>query len=242
MTSDPATPESAADRLAERDLLAGHTALLLRTSAGLDDLAAPSLCEGWSRGHVLTHVARNADAIARLASWAVTGERQDMYPGGSSARDAEIDAGAGRALTEQLADLTSTARALVPALDALQGPLAAERVEMRGGYEVASVRLPFLRLREVVYHHVDLDAGFGFEDVEPDLLRAFIGDAVERLALGSHPPAMTLEAAEGGTWAVGEATTTVTGSLGGLLLWLARRVETGVTSDTGALPTLPRGA
>ena len=230
VTSDPAV----------HTLLATHTTVLLETAAGLDDVSVPSLCEGWTRGHVLTHVARNADAIGRLASWAVTGERQEMYPGGS--RDAEIEEGAGRGVADQVHDLRTTAQALVPALEALDGPLATERVQMRGGYEVPARRLVFLRLREVVFHHVDLDAGFTFDDVEPELLRSFIGDAVDRLAAGSRPPAVTLLADEGGSWAVGDGTTTVRGSLGGLMLWLARRDEAGVTSDSAQVPALPRGA
>lgn len=223
-------------------LLTSHTQRLLTTVAALDDVAAPSLCEGWHRGHVITHVARNAEAIGRLAQWAVTGRRQDMYPGGTGARDAQIEAGASRDIPAQLADLTRTADDLAPALAALSGPLEAERVEMRGGYEVPAVRLPFLRLREVVFHHVDLDAGFGFDDVEADLLRELVRDAADRLALGSRPPAMTLVATEGGSWTVGEGTARVTGSLGGLLLWLSRRIDSGVSSRTGDLPSLPRGA
>ncbi|MEO5981139.1 MAG: maleylpyruvate isomerase family mycothiol-dependent enzyme [Pedococcus sp.] len=223
-------------------LLAGHTAGLLETAARLDDVSGPSLCDGWTRGHVLTHIARNADAIGRLATWAVSGERQEMYPGGTGARDAEIEAGARRDPAEQLADVRTSAHALVPALAALDGSLAAARVEMRGGHEVPALRLSFLRLREVVYHHVDLDAGFTFDDVEPELLRAFVGDAVDRLASGSRPPALTLRADSGDTWTVGEGTTTVQGRLGGLLLWLARRVETGVGSDGPEVPALPRGA
>ena len=225
-----------------QSLLAAHTARLLETAARLGDVSAPSLCEGWPQGHVLSHVARNAEAIGRLASWAVTGTRQEMYPGGGEARDADIEAGAGRDAAEQLADLTATSQALVPALAALAGPLAAERVEMRGGLEVPADRLPFLRLREVVFHHVDLDAGFTFDDVEPELVREFIGDAVDRLAMGSNPPAVTLRSGEGDSWVVGDGTTAVTGSLGGLLLWLARRIDAGVTPATGELPSLPRGA
>jgi maleylpyruvate isomerase len=46
-------------------LLAHETGLLIRTAAGLDDgtVRAPSLCEGWTRAHVLSHIARNADAL-----------------------------------------------------------------------------------------------------------------------------------------------------------------------------------
>ena len=76
---------------------------LLATASRLsdEDLGAPSLCEGWTRGHVLAHLSRNADAISRLVGWAVTGERVEMYPGGQAARDAEIEAGALRGAGEQ---------------------------------------------------------------------------------------------------------------------------------------------
>lgn len=230
-------------------LVREHTGLLLGTARALDDPAGPSLCEGWTRGHVLTHVARNAEAIGRLAEWAVTGAPQEMYPGGTGARDQAIEQGAARGAAELVADLADTAEALVPRLEALSGTLATQEVEMRGGFRVPASRLPFLRLREVVYHHVDLDAGFGFADVDGGLVRRFIDDAVSRLALASHPPALRLAGDEGEHWTVGEQTnddarpTTVAGTRAGLLLWLARRVPDGVRVDGDAeLPSLPRGA
>jgi maleylpyruvate isomerase len=221
--------------------VADHTARLLRTCASLEDTAAPSLCEGWSRGHVVTHVARNAEAIGRLADWAVTGARQEMYPGGAQARDAAIQAGATRDPATLKEDLASTAEALAPKLEALGGRLAAERVEMRGGMLVRATGLPFLRLREVVFHHVDLDAGFTFADVEEDLLRRYVDDSVARLRKDPTAPALELRSTDDDVWTVGEPTMRVTGSLDGLLLWLARRAPEGVRSD-GALPALPRGS
>jgi maleylpyruvate isomerase len=50
-----------------------HTARLVSTARALDDSSAASLCDGWSRGHILSHLARNAEAIGRLAEWAVSG-------------------------------------------------------------------------------------------------------------------------------------------------------------------------
>jgi maleylpyruvate isomerase len=126
-------------------------------------------------------------------------------------------------------------------LAALQGDLGAAEVEMRGGLKVSALRLPFIRLREVVYHHVDLDAGFTFADVDDDLLARFIDDAVWRLSLARTPPAVDLRSDEGQVWRVGEPTAYVAGSRAGLLLWLARRITTGVRSE-GEVPTLPRGA
>lgn len=223
-------------------LVADHTERLLGTVRSLRETSAASLCEGWSRGHVATHVARNAEAIGRLADWAVTGTPQEMYPGGTQGRDRAVEAGAHRGSAELAADLADTAAALQPALEALSGELVAEQVELRGGLRVPATQLPFLRLRELVYHHVDLDAGFGFADVDGQLLCRFVDDAVSRLELGRHPPALQLTSDEGETWTVGDGSTPVTGTRAGLLLWLARRIPDGVRAPGGELPSLPRGA
>ena len=225
--------------------LAAHTDRLLATAGALDDPAADSLCDGWTRGHVLTHVARNAEAIDRLAQWAMDGERREMYPGGTRARDADIEAGAGRPLSELVEDVRSTAQALAPVLERLAtAPRAVEHVEMRGGLAVSPDVLPLLRLREVVFHHVDLAAGFTFADVEPDLAKRFVDDAVTRLGSAAPELALSLRSDEGDTWRLGAedgaATAEVTGPLAGLLLWLARRDASGVRSEH--LPELPRGS
>ena len=228
-----------------------HTELLLDHATRLGDVRAPSLCEGWSRAHVLSHLARNAEAILRLTEWALDGRPREMYPGGTTARDAEIEEGALRAgpatADDQrpagvfVDDLSDTAAALGPRLAELTGPLAVDEVEMRGGLMVPPRVLPFLRLRELVYHHVDLDDGFTFADVETELVHRFIDDAMSRLRLGSHPPDLDLQTEEGDRWQVGGATVPVRGSRAGVLLWLARRLETGVRAE-GGLPELPRGA
>src|SRR5262249_3857831 len=59
-------------------------ALFLAAIAGLsdDDVRAPSLLPGWTRAHVLSHVARSGEADARTVDGAVRGEVLDKYPGG----------------------------------------------------------------------------------------------------------------------------------------------------------------
>ena len=61
------------------DAVADQTAAFLRTARSLDDVHSPSLCEGWTRGHVLTHVARNADGLGALVRSAVDGTGETMY-------------------------------------------------------------------------------------------------------------------------------------------------------------------
>src|SRR2546421_337158 len=60
-----------------------------------EQVLRPSLLPGWTVGHVLTHVARNADSHVRRTEAAIRGEMVDQYPGGYAAREAEIEAGAG---------------------------------------------------------------------------------------------------------------------------------------------------
>jgi maleylpyruvate isomerase len=122
-------------------------------------LAGPSLLPGWSRGHVLTHLARNADALTNLLNWARTGIPTPMYAPGD-ARDRAIDEGASRPLHEQLTDLHDASARFSETLGAMTPTAWGAKVTKRGGGEIAATALPTMRLREVYIHHVDLDAGW----------------------------------------------------------------------------------
>ncbi|BBC38326.1 hypothetical protein SGFS_096200 [Streptomyces graminofaciens] len=65
-------------------------------------VAEPSALPGWTRGHLLTHLARNADALVNLLTWARTGVRTPMYTTpdqrASDWMTPRIDAGAGAEL------------------------------------------------------------------------------------------------------------------------------------------------
>ncbi|MGE9807679.1 MULTISPECIES: maleylpyruvate isomerase family mycothiol-dependent enzyme [unclassified Janibacter] len=227
--------------------IASHTARLITTVEGLtgpEDLRAPTRCPGWSRGHVLAHLARNADALGGVAGDVAAGRPALMYSS-QTQRDADIEAGATRPQPEALADLRDTAEAARAQLRLL-GPehddVAVPRTP--GGATFPVRRVPFMRLREVVYHHADLEAGFDFEDVEDELAMAFIGEEVARLKASTPGPAFALAVtdATGATareWSVHGGGPLVSGGASGLLAWLARQDVSGVTSE--ALPTLPKG-
>ena len=212
---DPTSP-------AVLDAVADQTEAFLRTARSLDDVHAPSLCEGWTRGHVLTHVARNADGLAALVRAAVDGTGETMYPS-PQARDADIEAGAGRPATEQVDDVHHTAPAL-----------AAERPRL-----TPEQNIPFMRLRELVFHHVDLLGGFGFGDLDPELQRLLLNEEVRRLRAADPPLDLTLRTPDGDEWTVGAGTASVVGERGALLGWLGRGLTDGLTGDP--LPRLPEG-
>jgi maleylpyruvate isomerase len=142
-----------------------HRALdehLRRLPDGEADGRAPSLLPGWTRGHVLTHVARNADSFVRILDGVTQGERLDQYVGGFAGRNAAIEAGADRAWAELVADVAVASAAL----DARFADQA--RWDGAGvggtGQELPATELPFRRWREVLVHHADLGIGFGVDD------------------------------------------------------------------------------
>lgn len=224
------------------DLLAAldeHTARLVSDARACDDLAAPSLCEGWSRDHVLNHIALNAEALSRLVGAAVDGSGETMYAS-PERRDTDIDDGVGRPPEEVVAEVEDTAVVLAVDLRRLtpdHRDVVLERTP--GGPTFRGGMLPFMRLREVVYHHVDLDLGFDFDDLEGDLQVLFIENELKRQEGASVPPSLTLRSDEGDVWSIGAGDTHVTGSRAGLLRWLARQDASGVRADT--LPELAAG-
>ena len=88
-----------------------------RLAAAIDDLPdavvrQPSLLPDWTVGHVLTHLARNAEAMVRRIEAATRGELIDQYPGGARGRAAEIEAGADRPAHELITDVRNWAQRL----------------------------------------------------------------------------------------------------------------------------------
>src|SRR6266705_1335568 len=106
----------AALRASTADLLAGIEAEQWSDT----DMRAPSLLPNWTRGHVLTHIARNADGITATLAGALRGEIVLRYPDGPAGRAADIEDGAGRSAVELVDDVReSTAR-----IDRLFGAVA----------------------------------------------------------------------------------------------------------------------
>jgi maleylpyruvate isomerase len=146
------------------DLLRAATAAhrrMLATASRItdDDCRAPSLLPGWSRGHVLTHWARNADGQSRMLLAAMHGEIAAQYPGGDAQRESDIQAGAGRPAQVILSDVRAAIDQIqdvwrrMPA-DSWSRPTAA-----RTGPRPAWTSV-WARWRETEIHHVDLDAGY----------------------------------------------------------------------------------
>ena len=214
-----------------------HTQRLLDTARSLDpgSIGDASLCPGWTRGHVLTHIARNADALVNLLGNATTGSSTPMYAS-PEARETDIEAGAARPLDEQVADIEASAGRFAAAAAGLTEEMADLPLLARNNTKVRAGYLPFMRMREVVMHHLDLDAGFGFADVDDDTALRLLQDTIRRLRHDPETPSMSIRTNEGDVWSIGDGRPIVSGTRADVLGWLTRGQTSGMT---GELPTIP---
>ena len=147
------------------DLCQVAHARLLATIATVTDeqVGSRSLLPGWTVGHVVTHLARNADGHTRRLEAALRGEDEARYPGGDAQRDSDISQGAARPAREVLDDLRGAQDRLELAWDkseAAKWP----HPEFRGDDQWPATASPVRRLREVEIHHVDLGLAYGPSD------------------------------------------------------------------------------
>ncbi len=128
------------------------------------DLRAPSLLPGWTRAHVLAHVARNADAMRNLLAGVRTGQDRPGYAS-AEAREAGIEQGAGRPARELTDDLAGSAMALRTVARQLPGEGWQVPVRMlEEAPPFPAAELLTRRLVEVELHHCDLGTGYGPAD------------------------------------------------------------------------------
>ena len=209
-----------------------------------DALAQPSILPGWTRGHVVTHLARNADGLRNLLYWARTGDRTPMYPS-YEARNSAIEMGSGRPLPEQLEDLKSASARFVEAAEQLDDGQWGATVETVQGQSMPARQVPWTRAREVWVHIGDLDLGLERSPLPDPVARALLEDVTrwrdrttsERVTL--RAPGMP-ELSFGGSR--GQQPVEISGSAPDLVAWLTGRSPgTGLAVATPhALPVLSR--
>ena len=92
---------------------ASHARLAARIEGLTDEVVRePSLLPAWSVGHVLTHLARNAEAMFHRIEATTRGEVIDQYVGGAEGRASEIESGAGRPANVLINDVISWSQRL----------------------------------------------------------------------------------------------------------------------------------
>ncbi|CAM5564158.1 Maleylpyruvate isomerase family mycothiol-dependent enzyme OS=Streptomyces alboniger OX=132473 GN=CP975_08325 PE=4 SV=1 [Streptomyces alboniger] len=198
-----------------------------------DSTAEPSRLPGWTRGHVLAHLARNADALANVLAG------RPMYESARQ-RDDDIERDAPRPLAEQLDDVRESmarfeARAALPAD-------WSRTVTLRNGVTDSASRVPFRRWVEVELHHVDLGIGYELEDLPAEFVRRETAFLTARFAGNPDvPPTRVTDGTHAwSTGREGDPEVTVSGPAPDLVGWLAgRRDGSALTAEGGLLPPLP---
>jgi maleylpyruvate isomerase len=233
---EPAPPEPEVRRAADRTLLA--------TVDGLtdDQLAAPSLLPGWSRAHVVAHLALNGEALAAALTGVAEDRAVPMYPS-QDARDADIEelaAASPDVLRARLADATARFADAAVSLPTDRAETRIERVP--GGPTFRAGTVPLMRWREVEIHHADLAAGYSPADWSDDFAVALLDSMAHR----PWPSPLRLAVSDlDRTWEYGDPTgssagadvPTVTGTARDLGWWATGRGSGNrLTTDHETLP------
>jgi maleylpyruvate isomerase len=208
------------------------TALARLSDAGFDD---PTLLPGWSRRHLLGHVARNADALVNLLTWARTGEETPMYAS-PEARDSAIAETAVLSPALLRSGVLRAAERLAAAVMAMPEAAWVAQVRTAQGRSVPAAEVPWMRCREVWVHAADLDTGATFEETPQDVLAALVADVFRTWKRRDQAPSLTIVAGDR-RW--GSGTQAVTGPLPAIAAWLTGRSDGQGLDADGPLPTLP---
>jgi maleylpyruvate isomerase len=219
-------------------LNASATAVIRTVDAlGDDELAAPSLLPGWTRGHVVAHLALNGDALAGVLDAVLRGEPVAMYESDEQ-RDADIAELATAQQPELLDRLLAATTRFAEAVEAMDDEAWSGTFSRTPGADAQPASaVPQMRRRELEIHHADLGAVYARRDWPDD----FVEELLESESAYHDAGPITLHATDlDRTWLVGASGgPTVTGTGADLGWWLTGRGQgDGLTSDSGALPTL----
>ncbi len=199
-------------------------------------VGAATLVPPWTRGHVITHVARAGDSLCRLLTWAQTGVETPQYAS-MDARAAEIEAGAARPVAELVADVIDSTARFEAAVRALSPAAWQAEVRMRTRELRTPATLVPTWLRELEVHHADLAAGYTFADVPPAAAHWIIKDIIEAQRSREGTTPLRIEATDTGlTQELGAGGPVITGTQADLLAWLTGRSNGGGLSAVGAGP------
>jgi maleylpyruvate isomerase len=183
------TSPGTADRRLALDLLGDAAHRVTRTVDSLrgDDWRTSSLLPGWTRGHVVAHLALNAEGLSRCLHGVVGAEQDGARPmyDSDEKRDSDIDDLA-RAHPSEIRDrLLGGTTVLHDAFAAMPEAAWERRVDRTpGGRSMRTSSLPSMRLRELEIHHVDLGLAYTTRDWSETFSVLLLNAMTKRL----HPP------------------------------------------------------
>jgi maleylpyruvate isomerase len=154
---------------------------------GLSDsqVRQPSRLADWTVGHVLAHIALNAEAFVNVANDLREGRFGEMYPGGVSRRNADIE----RVSASSADELRTKVAAASLQFETTWSELAADAIAV-GEFAITkeipgapASGIPLRRLREVEIHHADAGLStFSFDDLSDAYVDADLSVQLEGVA------------------------------------------------------------
>lgn len=197
-----------------------------------DSARRNTVLPGWTVGHLLTHLARNADSHRGMIEAAQRGEIVAQYPGGPAQRNGDIERGYARPARELVADLVDANQQLEHAWAATNRQVWATGLGLRRYGPATIAEFVFLRWREVEIHLVDLSLP---ELGSPDwdgLSPAYVDAELQELARGLAariPGSTTVVLAPGDrpsrAYGKGNERTVIEASPSTIVGWLMGRID-----------------
>jgi maleylpyruvate isomerase len=146
------------------------------------ELAEPSLLDGWSRAHVVAHLANVAAALVRMTHDALADRTTSMYPDGRAGRATEIQSVAAEPWEDLHAWFVQSTGALTSTWHSVPWERWGRPFTDTEFGSMQFGRLVGMRLTEVEVHHADLAIGFGPREWSPALTRTCLPLRVASLA------------------------------------------------------------
>ncbi len=224
------------------DHLAEAGQRLTRTVDGLhdDDWDADSLLPGWSRAHVVAHLALNGEALAGVLAGVLDDEQVPMYAS-ADARERDIEELAAAEHSELRGRLLASLTTFADTVQAVPDDAWSGRFErVPDGPTFPLDALPLMRVREIEIHHADLGLAYTADDWPQPFAELVVDGMVRRL--DPEPGFRVTPLDSDRTWDVGAVSgdgMVVTGPVAHVAWWLTgRRASDQVTSSRGELPRI----
>jgi maleylpyruvate isomerase len=181
--------------------------------------------------------------MVNVCTWARTGVQTPMYTSVAQ-RDSEIESGARRGSAEILSDVALSANQLAGAIKSLDEKAlnaTVRRGAAAAGLAFPASSIPWMRLREVEIHLVDLDLAPTFAQSPLEFLTPLLVEEVPRF--DGRISGLLLLCNEGLRFQIGEGEQTIRGSIGDITAWLlgrANRSEIARLVSDKPIPTPPK--
>jgi maleylpyruvate isomerase len=206
-----------------------------------DDWSHPSLLPGWTRAHVVAHLALNGEALRDVLRGQIDHAQVPMYAS-QEARNADIEELAHAEPAELRGRLLGSLTTFLDVVQAVPEDTWDGRFERTpGGPTFPLHAAPMMRVREIEIHHADLGLGYTADDWPRAFAALVVDSMVRRLDLDPGFRVAPLDSDR--SWDIGRVggdAPIVTGPLASIAWWLTGRAPTdAVRCSRGDLPTIP---